>query len=186
MYTTQIDIDAYLKSFQKLCETTSLSNMNSTIIIIWIFRSVLIEANNFSNTDLLSKLEERIFILIRFHNLLFNGNYSIQQSNSINLKYIFNQGKGVLTEILAKQIVLNKYPPKLLTFADSEDDSSEENVEAEVKDNLKLLLQNSDYRAFYGIDYHIMFFVYCNYFTVVKFLKIKIHLRVPDLVCHDL
>lgn len=160
--------------------------MNSTIIIIWILRSVLIEANNFRNTDLLSKLEERIFILIRFHNLLFNGNYNIQQSNYINLKYIFNQGKGVLTEILAKQIVLNKYPPKLLTFGDSENDSSEENVEEEVKDNLKLLLQNSDYRAFYGIHYYIIFFVYSNYFIVFNFFKIKMHLKVPDLVCHDL
>lgn len=43
LYTTQIDIDAFLKNFQKLCETTSLSNMNSTIIIVWILRSVLIE-----------------------------------------------------------------------------------------------------------------------------------------------
>ena len=174
-FITQIDMDDYLKNFQGLCETTSLLNIDSALIIIWIFRSIIIEVYNFlfknlwnallrnsflkvndsSNTDALIKLEEKIFILIRFHNLLLTGNFDVQQSNSINLKYIFTQGKGVLTEILARHIVLNKFPPKLLTFpeTDNEDDleNPETNVVLDVQDDLKLLLQNAVYKEFYGI-----------------------------------
>jgi len=120
-----------------------------------LLRNSFLKVNDSSNTDALIKLEEKIFILIRFHNLLLTGNFDVQQSNSINLKYIFTQGKGVLTEILARHIVLNKFPPKLLTFpeTDNEDDleNPETNVVLDVQDDLKLLLQNAVYKEFYGI-----------------------------------
>lgn len=59
----------------------------------------------------------------------------------LTLKNILQKGNGILTEIVAKHIVLNEIPPKLLELIDFDEDSEEK----------ALIESNEFYRNYYGI-----------------------------------
>jgi len=64
---------------------------------------------------------------------------------SFNLKTTLTKSKGYLSDLIAKHVVLNNYPPKLLTFIDTTDEENEES-----KDGCNLL-KDQYYKEFYGL-----------------------------------
>ena len=58
-----------------------------------------------------------------------------------NLKHILQRGKGIISELVGKHVIHNKYPPILLTTIDSEDETQ----------MVEILNQNPIYKEFYGI-----------------------------------
>lgn len=96
---------------------------------------------------MLTNLSERIFTLIKFNCLLLTGNKQLDAA-SINLRNILSKGKGVLSELLAKHIILNEIPPKLLNFIEEEDEAGED--VAPEKEDPKILLKDDIFNDFYS------------------------------------
>jgi hypothetical protein len=94
--------------------------------------------------------------MIRLKVLLMCGNSSILNSSDfmeLNLKNVLAKGKGILSEIVAKHIVLNRYPAKLLNVIEEEQEDEEfQSLEehADRQEELKLL-KEPNYKEFYGI-----------------------------------
>jgi hypothetical protein len=97
---------------------------------------------------MLTGLSERTFMLIKFHSLLLTGTKRIETA-SINLKSTFSKGKGVLSEIVAKHIVLNEFPPKILTFITPLLPATDDQAELNIDNNPGLLLKDESFREFY-------------------------------------
>lgn len=137
-------INDYMGRFKIICENTSISYLSSLLLIVWIFRSILnISSRNETNDiETLSSLSDRLITLTKFNLLLTIGNKKID-TDSINLRSILSKGNGVLSEILAKHVVLNEFPPLLLTLIDTSDQIDDE------KENPMHLLENQEFSDFY-------------------------------------
>ncbi len=106
---------------------------------------------------MLTGLSERTFMLIKFQCLLLTGTKQIETA-SITLKSTFSKGKGVLSEIVAKHIVLNEFPPKILTFitptlklSDTPEDDQENQSEMNIDNNPNILLKDKTLKKFYDL-----------------------------------
>jgi len=111
------------------------------------------DSNQIETFDLLI---HRIICMIRLKVLLMCGKLSFLDNCDLmefNLKNVLTKGKGILSEIVAKHIVLNKYPAKLLNFIEEEQEDEEfQSLEekADRQEELKLL-KEPEYKEFYGI-----------------------------------
>ena len=100
--------------------------------------------------------------MIKLKVLLMCGKSSVLDNNDLmefNLKNVLIKGKGILSEIVARHIVLNKYPAKLLNVIEEEQEDEEfQSLEeqADRQEELKLL-KEPDYKEFYGIFMTIFF-----------------------------
>lgn len=98
---------------------------------------------SFKTTDSLSTLYERLFSLIKIRNLIRIGK-KLEDEKMLDfeftLKNVLLKGNGILTEIVAKHIVINKIPPKLLQAIDMNEESEEKT----------LLASNQFYQTYYG------------------------------------
>lgn len=109
-----------------------------------------------SQIELLDNLIDRIYSLIKLSVLFSNGKKSVLNliDFDFNIRNILNKGKGIFSELTSKHIVLNGYPPRLMNIIDIETD------ETKINNEEKKLLQNYDYKLFYGkkIDRNFHFF----------------------------
>ena len=105
---------------------------------------MLSKANlSFKTTDSLSTLYERLFCLIKIRNLIKIGKKLEDEKMldfELTLKNILQKGNGILTEIVAKHIVLNEIKPRLLQVIDMHEDSEEK----------KKIISNEFDRNYYG------------------------------------
>ena len=72
-----------------------------------------------------------MYSLLKLYCLFFVGKKSvldIMDNSVFSLRSILSKGKGVLSEILAKHIVLNKFPPRLLSFSEDFNEGGEDNL----------------------------------------------------------
>lgn len=83
------------------------------------------------------------------------GQKSIQElgeNGFLSLRNILTKNKGILSELVAEHIVLNQYPPKLLSIFDDEDEIGEitrDEIKSSREDYMSLL-KDSDLKKFYG------------------------------------
>ena len=110
-------------------------SLSSAIILAWIVRSIIarFEPNSSTHIEMLNTLIDRLYCLIKLNILYLCGKKSILDnaqlldlgSASFNLRAVLNKGKGVLSEITAKHVILNEFQPKLLTVYDEDEDNND-------------------------------------------------------------
>lgn len=112
-------------------------------------------------------LSDRLFCLIKLYSLVLIGKKTILsesfEKSSYSLKTILKKSKGFLSDFLAKHIVLNEYPPKLLTIID--DDEEDENG---IKTGGISLLQDERFKEFYSKLTLNLFLIYFANFPNLK------------------
>ena len=71
---------------------------------------------------------------------------------SFNLRSILSRGKGVFSEFMAKNVILNDISPKLLNILEDDEDIEEVDKVKEEKlgDDLKVILKDEKCQEFYG------------------------------------
>lgn len=96
-------------------------------------------------------LSDRLFSLVKLNILFLCGDRSILETFDINvltIKNIINKGKGFISEIVSRHIVLNEFSPKLMSLIDNEE--NDEEIIKDQKVETDLLLKNEVFKEFYG------------------------------------
>ena len=154
-----ISENEFLSKLINLCECAV--KLNCSIILTWIFRSIAKKVSllkcldkiilldvilkddlSLKTVESLNTLSNRLFDLNKVFYLCQIGTSSLNSylNFDFNLKNILQRGKGIISEIIGKHIIHNKYPPVLLTLIESENDATQ----------LDVLNSNLLYKEFYG------------------------------------